>query len=149
MIFIGIDPGVNGGIAVLSGSEVRAHKMPGTDHGILRVLRSEKAAGEGPCVAVIEQVNSGVFGHQGRMGVRSAFTFGGIYRALKMSLAAEDIPYGEVRPAVWQHALQCRTGGDKNVTKRKAQELFPGVKVTHAIADALLLAEYCRRLKHG
>jgi hypothetical protein len=31
------------------------------------------------------------------------------------------------------------------VSKRKAQELFPGIKVTHAIADALLIAEYNRR----
>ena len=37
--------------------------------------------------------------------------------------------------------------GDKNVTKRRAQELFPGARVTHAVADALLLAEYCRRLE--
>ncbi len=41
--------------------------------------------------------------------------------------------------------LDCMTGGDKNVTKRKAQELFPEIKVTHAIADALLIGEYARR----
>jgi hypothetical protein len=35
--------------------------------------------------------------------------------------------------------------GDKNVTKRKAQELFPSLKITHATADALLIAEYLRR----
>lgn len=32
-----------------------------------------------------------------------------------------------------------------NVTKAKAQELFPKEKVTHATADALLLATYCKR----
>jgi len=37
------------------------------------------------------------------------------------------------------------TGGDKNVSKRRAQELFPEIKITHAIADALLIAEYARR----
>jgi hypothetical protein len=36
--------------------------------------------------------------------------------------------------------------GDKNVTKRRAQQLFPQLKVTHAIADALLIAEYGRRV---
>ena len=41
--------------------------------------------------------------------------------------------------------MDCLTGGDKNVTKRKAQSLFPWVKVTHAIADSMLLAEYCRQ----
>jgi hypothetical protein len=34
------------------------------------------------------------------------------------------------------------TKGNKNITKQKAQELFPGIKVTHAIADALLIATY-------
>ena len=45
-------------------------------------------------------------------------------------------------PQVWQKALGCMTGGDKNVTKRRAQELFPGHKITHATADALLIAHY-------
>ena len=35
-------------------------------------------------------------------------------------------------------------GGDKNVTKRKAQELWPNIKITHAFADALLLGEFGR-----
>jgi hypothetical protein len=43
--------------------------------------------------------------------------------------------------------MSCLTKGDKNVTKSRAQELFPEVKVTHAIADALLIAEYGRRIR--
>jgi hypothetical protein len=43
---------------------------------------------------------------------------------------------------VWQKALGCLTKGDKNITKRKAQEMFPGIKVTHATADSLLIAHY-------
>lgn len=57
------------------------------------------------------------------------------------------IPFDEVAPVKWQTAMQCRTGGDKNISKRRASELFPGVRLTHAIADALLLAEYARRLE--
>jgi hypothetical protein len=37
--------------------------------------------------------------------------------------------------------MKCRTGGDKNISKARAQELFPRVKVTHKNADALLLAK--------
>jgi hypothetical protein len=37
------------------------------------------------------------------------------------------------------------SAGNKNVTKTRAAQLFPGVKMTHAIADALLIAEYGRR----
>ena len=55
-------------------------------------------------------------------------------------------PFEEVAPQVWQKVLGCLSRGDKNVTKAKAQQLFPAIKVTHAIADALLLAEYARRV---
>ena len=64
-----------------------------------------------------------------------------------MALCAATIPYEEVTPQKWQKALGCRTGGDKNVSKARAQALFPLQNITHAIADALLLAEYCRRLE--
>jgi len=74
------------------------------------------------------------------------FKLGRHYGMLRALLTAFGVGYEEVTPQKWQKALGCLTGGNKNVTKKKAQELFPDVKVTHAIADALLLAEYARRL---
>jgi hypothetical protein len=62
-----------------------------------------------------------------------------------MALTAAGIPFERVRPQVWQKAMSCMTGGDKNVSKRKAQELFPAIKCTHATSDALLIAEFGRR----
>jgi len=41
--------------------------------------------------------------------------------------------------------LECLTGGNKNVSKAKAKELFPGTKFTHTTADATLIAEFGRR----
>ena len=76
------------------------------------------------------------------MGVKSAFTFGNGFGHLEMALTAAAIPFERVRPQVWQKATGCMTKGDKNVSKRRAQELFPSIKVTHAIADALLIASY-------
>jgi hypothetical protein len=152
--YIGIDPGASGGIAILShvgGKEwsTFACRMPETDRDIADVLHAATPI-EGETLAVIEKVNPGVFGRPGaRMGVVSAFTFGGSYRALKMALTCSRIPYDEVLPVKWQTALGCRSRGDKNVTKARAQQLFPFLKVTHAIADALLIAEFCRRLHSG
>jgi len=80
-----------------------------------------------------------------QMGVTSAFSFGGAYRACRMALTASQTPFDEISPFKWQRRLECLSGGDKNVTKARAQQLFPDVKVTHAIADALLLAEWGRR----
>ena len=59
-----------------------------------------------------------------QMGVVSAFSFGRGYGNLEMALTAAGIPFERVRPQVWQKALGCMTKGDKNVSKRKAQELF-------------------------
>jgi hypothetical protein len=60
-------------------------------------------------------------------------------------LTGEEFPFEEVSPQKWQKAMGCMTKGDKNVSKAKAQQLFPQLKITHAIADALLIAEYARR----
>lgn len=152
MIYVGIDPGVGGGIAFLDdvGAIVYVGKMPETDRDIWDCL--ETAGGmrsdPRPMRCAIERVNPGVFGRPGaKMGVVSAFTFGGGYRALKMALTGLRIPFDEVLPVKWQTAMQCRTRGDKNVSKTRAQQVFPSAKVTHAVADALLIAEYCRRVK--
>lgn len=141
MMFVGLDPGLGGGIAVLAddGQVVWTEKMPASERDLLDLL-SEGALKDGPKRAALERVSSSPL-----MGVVSAFTFGKGYGGLRMALVAAKIPFDEVAPAVWQKHLGCRTKGDKNVSKRRAQELFPAVKVTHAIADALLLAEYARR----
>lgn len=140
MIYLGLDPGASGGIAMLDddGVVVAAFAMPLTERDIL----DELLPLEGKARAVLERVSSSP-----QMGVVSAFTFGRGYGGLLMALTAARIPFSQVVPAKWQAALQCRSGGDKNITKRRAQQLWPGRKITHAIADALLLAEYCRLLE--
>ena len=148
MRYFGIDPGVNGGIALLDGEGhvIEALKMPTTDADLLHHLLFNFVFKFVPtrCRAVLERASASP-----QMGVVSAFTFGRGYGALRMALTASQIPFDEVSPVKWQTAMGCRTGGDKNVSKRRAQQLFPGVTVVHAIADALLLAEYCRRVDRG
>jgi len=77
--------------------------------------------------------------------VASSFKFGQGFGHLEMALTAAKIPFTYVTPQKWQKELGCLTGGDKNVSKSRAQQLFPHIKCTHAISDALLIAEYCRR----
>jgi Holliday junction resolvasome RuvABC endonuclease subunit len=147
--YIGIDPGVSGGIAAVScvpGLQIDAMKMPATDRDLyvaLKALIAENVQNGHP-LAVLERVSSSP-----QMGVVSAFTFGRGVGALKMALAALEIPYDEVTPQKWQLVMGCRSRGDKNVTKRRAQQLFPALTITHATADALLMAEYCRRVHRG
>jgi hypothetical protein len=140
MTIIGIDPGVNGAIAWITDGKPCVEKMPDTlqDLWELIVFISLNAGSGGTGIhAYLEQVHSSP-----QMGVKSAFTFGNGFGHLEMALTAAGIPFTRIRPQVWQKELGCLTKGDKNVSKRKAQELFPSMKVTHATADALLIAKY-------
>ena len=64
-------------------------------------------------------------------------------------LNALELPFDEVSPVKWQNWQKCKTGGNKNISKSRAQQLFPSLKITHAIADALLIADYCRQIRLG
>lgn len=143
MTFFGLDPGRSGGIAVLnaSGDVLKVSPMPATEHDLLHWLIDVLPLAPARRYATVERVSASP-----QMGVVSAFSFGRGYGSLLMALTAAQIPFDLVTPKKWQTALGCLSGGDKNVTKRRAQQLFPNVKVTHAIADSLLLAEYTRRL---
>lgn len=146
MIVIGIDPGTNGGIAWITDGKACVEKMPDSLKDlwdlICDITNHPRSTVDGrKYKAYIEQVHSSP-----QMGVKSAFTFGNGFGHLEMALTAAGIPFERVRPQVWQKAMGCMTKGDKNVSKRKAQELFPSLRVNHYIADALLIAEYGRRI---
>lgn len=142
MTTIGIDPGKSGGIAWITDGKPCVEKMPGSLRDlwdlICDITNHPRSTVDGrKFKAFIEQVHSSP-----QMGVKSAFTFGNGFGHLEMALTAAGIPFERVRPQKWQQVMGCLTKGDKNVSKRRAQELFPQLKVTHATADALLIADY-------
>ena len=142
---IGIDPGASGGIAFIpdnNSAKAWAVKMPETlaDLWDLLVEQVSEDPDHRTLHACLEKVHS-----MPGQGVASSFKFGQGFGHLEMALTAARIPFTYVNPQKWQKELGCLTGGDKNISKARAQQLFPHIKVTHAIADSLLLAEYCRR----
>ena len=143
MRIIGIDPGKSGGIAWLERDMTYAARMPETTADVWEQIRFA-AQGCVRCFAWLEKV-----GPMPKQGVRSVWTFGRGYGELLMALTAAEIPHELVAPGVWQRKLGCLTRGDKNVTKAMAQRLFPNLTITHAIADALLIAEYGRRAEQS
>jgi len=144
MNVIGIDPGKSGGIAVVDDcAGAVAFKLDTTERDVWDTLL-ECRDNLNASVAFIEKVNA--FPKQ---GVSSTFKFGKSYGMLIGMLVALKVRFEYVPPGVWQRNLSCLSKGDKNVTKAKAQELFPSLKITHAIADALLIAEYGRRKEMG
>jgi crossover junction endodeoxyribonuclease RuvC len=143
-ITIGIDPGASGAIAWIDErGKSCVEKMPDTlqDLWELVVSISLNAGTGGLGVrAYLEAVSSSP-----QMGVVSSFSFGRGYGNLEMALTAAGIPFERVRPQVWQKAMGCMTKGNKNISKQKAQELFPSIKCTHVVSDALLIALYGSR----
>jgi len=145
MNFLGIDPGASGGIACVYDGGVpfaEARKMPGTPKDILAFLCNWDLESS---VAMIEKVHA-----MPKQGVSSTFKFGQNFGQLQMALAASGVRWEEVTPQKWQKEFglilpNLSNTDKKNRHKAAAQQLFPSLKITHAIADALLIAEYCRR----
>jgi hypothetical protein len=140
VIYIGIDPGKSGAMAI-----VWPDGQPAT--GVCRFDATPADQADWllgfdltQAVAVMEKVSSSP-----QMGVVSAFSFGKSQGFLLGLLTALKVPYHEVTPQKWQKAMGCMSGGDKNVTKHAAQKLWPHLKITHRDADARLIAEYGRR----
>ncbi|MCK9245234.1 MAG: hypothetical protein M0R74_15470 [Dehalococcoidia bacterium] len=142
--FVGIDPGQSGGLAILTSTEIVnvikfKDQTPADISDIFEYLLSYDTCA---MFAFIEKVHA-----MPKQGVTSTFKFGVSYGFLQGMLVAHKIPYDFVTPQKWQKELGCMSKGDKNITKQKAQQLYPKMKITHAIADAILIAEYCRRTK--
>lgn len=147
-IYIGVDPGASGGLACISNTHVWAHHMPSTTADVWDWFIHCQV--DDDSVAVIERVHA-----MPKQGVTSMFKFGQSYGMLDAMLTAVGIPYEHVLPSVWQRGLQIPSRRKtetrtewKNRLKEKAQQLFPGVSITLKTADALLIAEYCKR-KHA
>ena len=148
-MIIGIDPGVKGGLALLTdrGSVVETIPLRGLKEKevAFALAKWEELCDEPPKVW-IEKV-----GYMRGDGGKGAFTFDAVFGLLRGLVLARGWDPVYVYPMMWQSALGCLTGGNKNVSKFKAIELFRDYHaqrprgITHDIADALLIAEYGRR----
>lgn len=144
MIYIGIDPGKNGGIAVIHDDFIQ--NKPYSDEDIIKLVCYAKArTNNARCV--LEKVNA-----MPGQGVVSMFNFGQNYGFIQGVLKAYNIPFELVPPAKWKKEFSVTS--DKNTSIEVAKRLFPQVnlkatercKKDHdGMAEALLMAEYCRR----
>jgi len=149
VITIGVDVGKKGAAAILSEKgkildiiEFSKHTEPEIAH----LLNKSFLNNIEDYFAYIEKVHSSP-----QMGVTSSFSFGKSFGFIIGCLTALQIPFEFVTPQKWQKSLGCLSKGDKNITKQKAQQLFPNspVTITHNIADALLIAEFGRKERLG
>ena len=148
MLYIGIDPGVNGGIAWMKSGEdpaAEAVKMPGTIKD-LRTVIADLHSSNVVCSCALEEV-----GPRPGQGVKSMFTFGRVYGQAETAIVCHGIALERVLPTKWQKYFGLITGKGVSKTKKKnkhkalAQELWPDIEMNHYITDALLICEWWRR----
>lgn len=139
ILFAAVDPGESGAFTVMneSGLILNRYKLDGT---LVDVAYAFELYGPMIRMAYLEYVRSMPTDRP-----KSAFTFGRNCGFILGMFTAYKVPFEEIRPVTWMSKMQCMTGGDKNVTKQRAQQLWPDLKWTHALADSALIAECCRR----
>ena len=162
-VVIGVDPGVDGAIAVLHRAanflSVHIHKMPTLT---VKVGKSERRrvdllelhklgavlALSDPAITVIEDVQG-----YGQQNAAAAFVFGRATCAVEMAFIAAECPLHYVTPQRWKKALGL--SADKANAVLEAQRLYPSCAAlfkpvrgeittaqTIGAAEALLLAHY-------
>lgn len=141
MTYIGIDPGKNGGLAILQGEEVQTFRYDrDTYRCVLSDLRGEKV------VCCLEHV-----GVMPKNGSVSMFHFGENFGWLQGTLEAFGVPYELVKPQKWKKEFSVTA--DKNTSIEVCKRLFPGVnlippgcrKEHDGMAESLLMALYAKR----
>lgn len=142
MIYIGIDPGKDGAMAVIT--PTGEYIVPFSLDGYNLELR---CLGAGDACCCLERV-----GAMPGQGVTSMFKFGENFGFIQGLLTAFSIPYELVTPQKWKREFGVT--GDKNSSIDVCKRLFPGVSLRRTdrckkdhdgMAEALLMAEYARR----
>ena len=148
--FVGIDPGNGGGIAVLTEEgdtlDIITRKFPSDVRDVAIFLKA--ATSNTNYRVAIEKVHS-----MPKQGVKSTFTFGMNYGIWIGSLRTLDIDFIKVQAKQWQEHYEIPSNikyyDRKKELKKIAIDLFPNQRVTMYTADALLIANYCRKTHYS
>lgn len=148
-IFIGIDPGKDGAMAIVTDGCTPPRVIPFDKVHFIAALQGLKSTHD--CTTDVRCILEHVGAMPGQGSV-SMFHFGENFGWLQGVLDAFAIPYELVRPQKWKKEFSCTS--DKNTSIEVAKRLFPSVdlrrtprcsKPHDGICEALLMAEYARR----
>lgn len=156
-LFVGIDPGLKGGIAVLPGLtkiEPRAWIMPVQGKEVaVREFQADLRHYAGICppseiLCCLEWAQA-----MPKQGGCAMFNYGVGFGMLRASLTALCIPYVLVRPTTWKKRVLADTNRDKDAAIALIHRLFPTMSLRRTsactndhdgMADALCLALYAK-----
>ena len=153
MKIVGIDPGLNGAIAILENKKVLAiFDMPVMSEGKKnkRQLNSaqlvnilvENINEDKEAAVIVEQVNA-----MPGQGVTSMFNFGQTFGAIKGVCAALKLPIFFVRPSKWKKHFEL-INSSKDASRTKVIEMYPSLsnqlskKKDVNKSDAILIARF-------
>lgn len=143
MIYIGVDPGEKGTMAIIW-EWGKIELIPFSVDGYRDMMRQCPPM---ECRCCLERVNA-----MPKQGVVSMFNFGKNFGFIQGLLTAYSIPYELVTPQKWKKEFQIT--GDKNSSIAVCKRLFPDVDLRRTercrkdddnTAEAILLAEFARR----
>lgn len=146
-LFIGIDPGKNGGIAYIDTQDNNFDTEPYSDKALLDLCSDASHDWNKQVICCLEKV-----GAMPKQGVVSMFNFGHSVGYIKGVLESFRIPYQEITPQKWKREFGLSS--KKAVSAEVCKKLFPDVdllatpkckKPHDGMAEALLMAEYARR----
>ena len=166
MIFVGIDPGIGGALAILNPeiNEVRFFDTPTLEvivnkkrknvldaYAMVRILRDinfKAAVAHMEVQVAIEKVQAMPGGGERTMGATSAFSFGMGFGLWLGILAALEIPHQQVHPATWKARVMSGMGKEKDASRQIAMQHYPkaakdlSLKKHHGRADAAMIARF-------
>ena len=150
-IFVGIDPGKNGGAAVINemidGEPIITFRCPKTPRDMALSLMSTIPVGVSyeDVLVLVEHVHA-----MPKNGVVSMFSFGQNLGHWEGILGAFELDVEYAGPRTWMGHYDCKPNMDKKDRKRYlrglAEELFPNIKMTFNISDAILIANYNKEM---
>ena len=164
MIYIGIDPGMDGGLAAIGSAGCTTIAMPtiaGTEKGTKRMLDVPAIiTWFKSTIAIPEQVNNTLViieavSAMPQQGVTSMFSFGTTYGMLQGVVLTLGLPMLKVRPQAWKKLILAGTQKDKAAAIQYVRQRYPelSLRVTarcttdhDGMADAVCLAEYGQRI---
>lgn len=144
MIYIGIDPGKSGAMAIMwENGKIELIPFDPTVyiHAIFKATDTARS------VCCLEHVSA-----MPKQGVVSTFNFGSNFGWIQGVLDSFGVSYELVRPAKWKKEFSVTA--DKNSSIAVCKRLFPDVSLLRTencrkdddgLAEALLMAEYARR----
>jgi crossover junction endodeoxyribonuclease RuvC len=155
-LYLGIDPGLSGALALLDDSGgLRVQDMPtlslargGKTKREIDVYALARILDEWTMLGVIEHAVLEKVGAMPGQGVSSMFAFGQAFGIARMAVASCFIPITLVPPQTWKSAL--RVTAEKDSARARASELLPAHNglwtraKDDGRAEAAMMALYCK-----